>query len=70
MSTMRSLKRSVAKARMKKMGVDHVNKKVSGNWQDLGAPDFVKRLETKYNNKGGSNNGKEESSKHAINPNK
>lgn len=44
---LRSLKRNVAKERMKMMGFTHVNKRLAANWRDLGAPDYVKRLKSK-----------------------
>ena len=46
---MRSLKRNVAKNRMRLMGYRHINKMFKrSDWRDIGAPDYVKRLERKY----------------------
>lgn len=47
MSTLRSLKRNVAKKRMHIMGFTHVNKRLAVNWRDLGSPDYVKHLKDK-----------------------
>ena len=49
MSTLRSLKRNVAKNRMKLMGFKRINRRLSAHWRDIGAPDYVKRLERRYN---------------------
>lgn len=47
MGTMRSLKRNVARERMKLMGIKKVNKRLAANWRDLGSPDYVKKLKKK-----------------------
>lgn len=46
---LRSLRREVAKNRLKKMGVTHINKSNAfhDNWYDLSAPDFLKRMQNK-----------------------
>ena len=49
MSALRSLKRNVARTRMRAMGFRRVNKRLAANWRDMGASNFVERMKSKYN---------------------
>ncbi len=51
MGTFRKLRRSVAKHRLKKMGVVHINKSriFHDDWYDISAPDFAQRMKAKAN---------------------
>lgn len=48
---LRSLRRGVAKKRLKLMGVTHINKSAvfHDDWKDLSAPNYVEKLKEKSN---------------------